>query len=77
MRSTTEVFEDHLAKRLKGDVEGDIKANYARDVVLLTGTGVFKGHDGVRESAAELAKYTGDMEFVYNHTLVEGEYSLL
>jgi len=77
MRTTTEVFEDHLAKRLSGDVESDIKENYSRDVVLLTGTGAFEGHDGVRKSATELAHYVGDIPFEYKHTLVKGDYAFL
>lgn len=68
MRKTTEVFEDHLSKRLQGDVEGDIATNYAEGVVLLTGTGVYKGHDGVRQSAAELSDYVGEATFTYNLT---------
>jgi hypothetical protein len=78
MRTTTEVFEDHLAKRLAGDVEGDIKENYAKDVVFLTGTGAFHGHDGVRHSAAELSEHvTKNTLFEYRHTLVEGDYAFL
>jgi hypothetical protein len=77
MRSTTEVFEDHLARRLKGDVGGDIAANYANDVVLLTGTGVLKGHEGVQQSAKMLEQYTKGMAFEYKHTLVDGKYAFL
>lgn len=77
-RTTTEVFEDHLAKRLAGDVEGDIRTNYSPDVVFLTGAGAYKGHDGVRASSKELAKYLPeDSVFEYRHTLVEGEYAFL
>ena len=77
-RTTTEVFEDHLAKRLAGDVEGDIRMNYSPDVVFLTGTGAFTGHDGVRASAKELTRYLPeDSVFEYRHTLVEGEYAFL
>jgi hypothetical protein len=50
VRSTQEVFEDHLSKRDKNDLEGDLKCNYAPDVVLLTCTGVLRGHEGVRRS---------------------------
>ena len=77
MRTTTEVFEDHLAKRLAGDVEGDIKDNYSKDVIFLTGTGAFEGHDGVRKSASELAMYLGDVPFEYNHTLIKDDYAFL
>jgi len=77
MRTTTEVFEDHLAKRLAGDVEGDIKKNYSKDVIFLTGTGDYTGHDGVRASAAELEKYVGSIPFEYNHTLIKEKYAFL
>lgn len=77
MRTTTGVFEDHLAKRLAGDVEGDIKENYAKDVIFITGTGVFEGHDGVRQSASELEKYVGDIPYEYNQTIVKDEYAFL
>src|SRR5262245_26710111 len=50
-RSTRDVLEDHLRRRGKREVEGDITRNYAEDVVLLTGFGVLRGHEGVRRSA--------------------------
>ncbi|WP_350348302.1 hypothetical protein ABIQ69_16970 [Agromyces sp. G08B096] len=58
-RSTTEVIHDHLARRLAGDIDGDIEANYSADVVLLSRSGEFRGPDGVRDSAAELAGCSG------------------
>lgn len=51
IRTTDEVLNDHLRLRLEGDLEDDMARNYAADVVLLTGCGVFRGHDGVRASA--------------------------
>jgi hypothetical protein len=78
VRNTTEVFQDHLVKRLEGDLEGDLEANYSKEVVFLTGTGAFHGWQGVRESAAELERYVGvNATFEYRHTLVEGEYAYL
>ena len=78
MRTTTEVFEDHLQRRLRGDVEGDVRTNYVEGVVLITGTGTFKGCDGVRESASQLEKYSGkNATFEYKHTVVEGSYAFL
>ena len=76
-RSTTEVIHSHLAKRLAGDVEGDIKENFSEDVILLSCHGVFKGHEGIRESAAMLAEDVGDAVFAYNHTQIEDKYALL
>jgi hypothetical protein len=77
MRTTTEVFEDHLAKRLAGDLDGDIKANYSKGVIFLTGTGAFEGHDGIRKSAGELQQYVGNIPYEYNHTLIKDDYAFL
>jgi hypothetical protein len=77
MRTTQEVFEDHLQKRLNGDLEADIQENFSPDVILLTGTGTFHGHRGVRQSAAELEKYLGGAKFAYTTKIVEGGYAFL
>jgi len=50
MRTTQEVFEDHLRLRKQGDAESDIQRNYAGDVVVMSNFGIFHGHDGVRHS---------------------------
>lgn len=76
MRSTTEVVHDHLLKRLGGDLDGDL-ANYAEDVVMLTGSGEFRGHEGVRQCAAELDRLVGDAAFIYDTTMISGEYGFL
>jgi hypothetical protein len=44
LRSTQDVFEDHLAKRSQGRLEEDIKTNYAEDDIILTGIDVYHGH---------------------------------
>jgi hypothetical protein len=59
-RSTVEVFEDHLALRLAGEVERDIQRNYAEDVVLITLDGIFRGHNGVRHCCGILNDCIGD-----------------
>lgn len=53
-RSAKEVFDDHLERRKQGDLEGDLRRNYAEDVAVLTARGILRGHDGVRRSAALL-----------------------
>ncbi len=58
-------------KRLSDDIEGDITENYSADVIILSSFGVFRGHAGVRESAAKLAAEIGDATFEYNHTIIE------
>lgn len=76
-RSATEVFEDHLRLAGSGDVEGDIAANYADDVVLLTGIGELRGHDGVRRSRSVLADDLPGGRFEYLTQLVAGDYAFL
>ncbi len=76
-RSTREVFEDHLRCRRAGAVEEDIARNYAHDVVLLTGLGVFRGKDGVRQSARALLRQLPCCAYEYRVRLVEGEVAFL
>jgi len=76
-RSTHDVFEDHLQKRMAGKLEEDIAANFAPDVILLTGTGMLHGQDGVRTSARQLEHYLGGTDFTFTSKLVEGEYAFL
>lgn len=56
-RSTREVLDDHLQRRLAGDVEGDVVANYAPDVVLLTAAGKAVGSAAVHHFATILADH--------------------
>lgn len=71
MRTAEQVLEDHLERRAMGDVEGDIRHNYAEDVVLMTSAGLYQGHDGVRDAAEELNDHLGDGTYVYTNKLVE------
>lgn len=77
VRSTEEVFCDHLELRRTCDVQQDIDQNYAADVVLLTSYGVFEGHDGVKHCAALLHEHIGDAEVTCNTKLVDGEVAFL
>lgn len=76
-RTTEAVFGDHLARRKRRQVEHDTARNYAEDVVLLTGTGIYHRHQGVLDSAAELDDYLPDATFEYRTRLVAGEYAFL
>jgi hypothetical protein len=76
-RTPTEIIEDHLMRRLKGDVEGDITHNFAKDIIILSSLGTFRGHAGVRESAKKLKEQLGDAMFAYNHTMIEGDFGFL
>jgi hypothetical protein len=76
-RSTTEVIQDHLSNRLRRDAKTDLR-NYSDDVILLTGSGRYDGHDGLSAAAAELKRLVGDgAQFTYNETLIAGPYAFL
>lgn len=64
-RRPESVFEDHLACRQSGDLEGDLDRNYAPDVVMLTMEGVFRGKEGVRENARRLRMYFPGQRFTF------------
>ncbi len=55
VRSTAEVFEEHLRLRAAGEVDADLERNYAPDVVPLCEPAVLRGCQAVRESARRLA----------------------
>ena len=76
-RTPGDVLEDHLRRAASGDTEGDVAANYSDDVVLLTGIGVLRGLDGVRQSRAVLAADLPGDDFEYLTTLVVDEYAFL
>ena len=76
-RTTVEIFDDHLARADRGDVEGDITTNFAEDCVLLTTYGRFDGHAGVREAAALLARQVPDATWQYSQRQVHGEIAFL
>jgi uncharacterized membrane protein YcaP (DUF421 family) len=56
-RSTELVLDDHLARRRRGDLDGDLTDNYAHDVVVLSDRGVGSGRDAVRELAVRVRSY--------------------
>jgi hypothetical protein len=77
MRSTIEVFEDHLQRRSRGDIEGDLDCNYAGDVVLLCEHGALKGRAAVRNSAKALADQLPDARFDFSLKQTNGEHAAL
>ena len=76
-RSTAEVFDDHLARADRDDIDGDIAANFAPDCVLLTTYGRFDGHEGVRAAADLLAKQVPEAKYSYTQRSVPGEIAFL
>jgi hypothetical protein len=76
-RSTVEVFDDHLARAERGDVEGDIANNFAPDCVLLTSHGPFEGHDGVRAAVTLLDEQVPEAKYLYTQRAVHEEIAFL
>jgi SnoaL-like domain len=76
-RSTRDVFDDHLRRAAERDVEGDIEHNFAPDVVLLTGVGILRGHDGVRRSREILHADIASGRYEYVTRLVDGDAAFL
>lgn len=76
-RTTREVFEDHLELARQGDLETDLKRNFAKDCVLLTDYGVFRGHRGVREAAELLYNQLGNVHYIYSRKLWHDEVAFL
>jgi SnoaL-like domain len=76
-RSTQEVYDDHLRLADEGDIEGDLARNVAEDVVVLTGRGVFRGHEGVRELARQLMSEIPSGRWTYVTRLFEGPMAFL
>ncbi|MFD2512467.1 nuclear transport factor 2 family protein [Pontibacter locisalis] len=77
MRTPRQVLEDHLEKSKTGSVEEDLKLNFAKDVVMLTTFGVYRGHEGMRELAKLLQEQLPEMTFDYENFQVEGEVGFL
>jgi hypothetical protein len=76
-RSTRDVLDDHLRRRAAGDLDGDLLANYAPDVIVLHPDGEAFGHDGVRRLAERYSRYQADGEFRCHRVLTSGEIGIL
>jgi hypothetical protein len=77
VRSTREVYEDHLRLAQDGDVEADLSRNVSEDFVALTGRGVFRGHSGVRELARQLMAEIPSGRWTYTTELFDGPMAFL
>jgi hypothetical protein len=76
-RSAVEVFNDHLWQGKHGSVEQDLPRNFAEDVVMLTGRGVYHGYDGMRYLAQLLREELPNARFEYITVQLEGEVGFL
>lgn len=77
MRSTEDVFEDHLRLRLDGDIEEDLRRNYAPDVILLTCNSNETGHDAIRKSSLRLNDQMPEARFEFLSRQTRGQFALL
>lgn len=76
-RPAREVLDDHLRLRATGDLEADLARNVSPRIVILTRSGVWRGHEGVREQATALARYTDHETFDYESIVVEADFGYL
>lgn len=66
-----------MERRRRGDIDGDLEHNYARDVVLLCEHGVFKGHAAIRDSAKALTDQLPEACYQFPLKQIHGENALL
>jgi hypothetical protein len=76
-RSAREVLDDHLEKRQAGRLDEDLALNYSENVVMLTESGVYRGHDGVRHLAETLRRELPGSTYHYRTRLVDGDVGFL
>jgi hypothetical protein len=76
-RSTEEVLEDHLREAKEGSIEDDLRRNFAEDLVILTGRGVYRGHKGMRKLNRILQEELPKANITYRTKLVVGEMAFL
>lgn len=77
MRTTQDVFENHLLLILDWDQIDDIEKNYSPDCVLLTSFGKFYGHDGLRKFALILNEKIPDADLLFVNRMWAGEIAFL
>jgi hypothetical protein len=71
-------MERHLRLRAEGELEEDLRVNYHPEVIVLTARKVFRGHDGIRESAHHLwAALPNGGGYSYDSVLVDDRFALL
>lgn len=76
-RSAREVLEDHLRESTADSIESDLARNYSPDLVVLSGRGVYHGHDGLRQLAELMRHELPESSFEYRTILLEGEMGFL
>ncbi len=72
-RCADAVIRDHLRLRAQGDLDEDLERNIAPNVVVLTRSGTWHGHEGVRRQARALRQYTPHESFDYEALVTHGD----
>ena len=76
-RTTREVLDDHLQLAEEGDWKTDVARNFCNDIVLLTGYGLFRGMDGLREKIRLLGEQRPGGRWTYKTVMTDGEMGFL
>ncbi len=76
-RTAREVLDDHLQLANAWEFERDLARNFAEDIVLLTGYGIFRGLDGVRAKVQLLRDHLPGGRWTYHTIMAEGEMGFL
>jgi hypothetical protein len=71
MRTPCEILEDHWRLALEHRFEEDIERNFADDTILLTGYGIFRGKDGIRQKVALLEQHLPNGRYFYQNRMCE------
>ena len=77
MRSTEEVLSDHLERRCRHDLDGDLAHNYSEGLIVISKDGVFHGKDGIRNTARTLESCLPNAKFSYDIVRTEGDIGFL
>lgn len=75
-RKTGEVVDAHLTARKQHRVEEDL-SNFSPDVLILSSTGVYRGHDGLQRFWRELDDAVPSARFAYAEPRSDGEAAMV
>lgn len=76
-RTPRKVLEEHLELARQWEFERDLERNFDDDIVLMTGYGIFRGLQGVREKVELLDRQMPGGRWTYHTIMVEGKLGFL